>query len=184
MELNELEAEVGVEVPGAALFAVRNAIRAAAREFFVESRAWRVDFGPVPLTPHVTPEVPVGTFLVEATRVEIDDRELLSGQFATSASGGVQLDSRCRGYEVAGEVAVAPSQSVDEIPDHLGNEFRDALVVGALSRLMRIPQAEWSNPQMAVYYQGEFEEAKVRAATRAENGFVIKRARKVRYGGL
>ena len=183
MDFDELEPEVGVEVPGAARFAVMNALRAAAREFFIETRAWRVPFGPVPLSDHVRPGLPPDTFLVEPVEVLIDERPLRSGSFATSADNGIVFAGNRDGTNVSGVAAVAPSGLAVELPERLGNEFRDALVAGALARLMKIPGAEWSNPQMAMYYQGEFEEAKARAATRAEDGFTKKRTRIVRYGG-
>ena len=183
MDLAELEPEVSVEVPGAARFAVQNALRAAAREFFIETRAWRVAFGPLTLSEKVKPSLPMDTFLVEAVRVEVDGQALRAGEFAMSHDGGIVFVGHRSGNEVSGVVAVAPTALLEELPERLGNEFRDALVAGALARLMKIPLAEWSSPQMAAYYRGEFEEATARAATRAEDGFVKKRTRIVRYGG-
>ena len=183
MDLIELEAEVAIEVPGAARFAVLTAIGAAAREFFLETRAWRVAFGPLPVAATLKPKLPADTFLVEAVKVEVDGRVLPSGSFATDNGNGLRLVDAVRGTEVSGEIAVAPSGVAEEIPERLGQEFRDALVMGALARLMRVPGAEWSNPQQAMFYQVEFQEAKDRAATRAEDGFTKKRTRTVRYGG-
>lgn len=183
MELAELETEVGVEVPGAARFAVIAAISAAAREFFLETRAWRVALGPLPWAPSVTPTLPGDTFLVEAVRVEIDGSSLRAGAFAMDNANGLTFADGVRGTEVTGEIAVAPTRDADELPERLGQEFRDAIVYGSLARLMRVPGAEWSNPPQAMYYQAVFEEAKDRAATRAEDGFTKKRTRVVRYGG-
>ncbi len=183
MDLAELEPEVGAEVPGAPRFAVQNAIRAAAREFFVESRAWRHPFCVNPFCPVIHPSLPHDTFLVEAVNVSVDGRELPSGSFGMDNGNGITFAEGVRGREATGVLAVAPTADADELPDRLGNEFRDALVFGALARLMRVPGSEWTDPQRSGYYSMEFEEAKIRAATRAEDGFTRKRTRNVRYGG-
>jgi hypothetical protein len=183
MQLSELEPEVALEVPGAPRFAVIDALVAAAREFFVDSRAWRVPFGPVEMASQIRPSLPGDTFLVEAVRVEVDGERLNSGLYGTGEDDTVVLVDGVRGQWVRGTVAVAPTRDAFEIPERLGQEVRDGLVRGALARLMRIPKAEWSDPQLAMLYQIQFEEAKDRAATRAENGFVKNRTRTVRYGG-
>jgi hypothetical protein len=183
MDFVELEGEVQIETPGAPRFAVVSAIVAAAREFFLESRAWRVAFGPVPMAAEIMPALPPDTFLVEPVEVLVDGTKLRSGEFASSNNGGIVFVNHRSAAQVAGVVAVAPTDLSQDIPDRLGYEFRDTLIHGALHRLMRVPGAEWSNGTLADYYGALFQQGKEKAATRAENGFVHNRTRTVRYGG-
>lgn len=183
MDFAELEGEVQIEVPGAPRFAVVWSIVSAAREFFVESRAWREAFGPVDMAEEVTPTVPADTFLVEPVEIEVDGSKLRSGEFAVTNRGAIVFVNHRSATTVSGVIAVAPTDLAEEIPDKLGYEFRDSLVHGALHRLMRVPGTEWSNPSLSDYYGGLFQQGKEKAATRAEDGFTRKRARTVRYGG-
>ena len=47
------------------------------------------------------------------------------------------------------------------VPEHLFIQSAEQIAEGALSRLLALPAetAEWSNPKMAMYYAGRFEEA-------------------------
>jgi hypothetical protein len=51
------------------------------------------------------------------------------------------------------EVALKPSPSAAGIDDSIFNEYREAIVHGALSRLMLSPKKPYSNPSLATYHQ-------------------------------
>jgi hypothetical protein len=187
MELGELYPRVAIEVPGIALFNIKDAVSEAAYEFCRGSRAWRGEFGPIEYQRDVgeyTLTLPRDAMLVEPTRVELDGKRLPSGSFWSLGTDQLGVVTGLSGHELSGEVAVAPSRLADEMPERLMYEFGDALVYGALSRLLRVPQAEWSDLQRALGYEERFELMKERAATRVENGFKHNRTRVVRYGGL
>lgn len=187
MELRDLHPQVALEVPGVAVFQLQHAVIQAAREFFFATRAWREPMESIAMVPgqsrYAIP-LPPDTVLVEPTRVELDGGRLPSQGWWTTAAGELELSPGYRGHQLTGELALAPGDEADEIPDRIGNEFRDAITYGALSRLLRVPQAEWSDLRLAGVYAGLFNEAKDAAAVRAENGYKSNRTRRVRYGGL
>ena len=80
-------------------------------------------------------------------------------------------------------VALQPTVSDKTVDDRVGNYFREPIVHGALARLFRIPNREWSDKGMAAYYQEMFERGKGEAQVRGVDGFA-KVNRRVRYGGL
>jgi hypothetical protein len=51
---------------------------------------------------------------------------------------------------------LVPVRTATSIPDQLYHEYFDALTQGALAHLMLMPNKEWTNPQLAVGYQGDF----------------------------
>lgn len=80
-------------------------------------------------------------------------------------------------------VAIQPNMGEKTIDDRVGSVFNEAIVQGALHRLLRMPDREWTNYKLASYYGDLFEQAKSTAQVRGVDNFA-KVARKVRYGGL
>ena len=80
-------------------------------------------------------------------------------------------------------VALQPNVAEKTIDDRVGSVFNEVIVHGALYRLFRMPDREWSNPKMSAYYYELFEQGKGVAQVRGVDNFA-KVARKVRYGGL
>lgn len=56
-------------------------------------------------------------------------------------------------------VALAPTPDANEFSDHLWMMRREALKAGALARLLSAPGVTYGNPQMAVAYRAQFDEA-------------------------
>jgi len=50
-----------------------------------------------------------------------------------------------------------PEKTATTLPDVLWNDHEDAISNGARCRLLRLPGRSWSNPELAGYYQREFE---------------------------
>jgi hypothetical protein len=184
--LSELHPRVAIEVPGAPAFAVVGATNEAAADFLRRSRAWRVAFGPMPFLHWQSVykiALPLDTILAEPTEVRIDGSLLRSENFWGASTDEIEVAEGLYGNQLSGQVAVTLTTSATEVPDQVGYEFADAIASGALSRLLRIPGVEWSNPQLAMTYVAGYEEAIDRAATRVANGFKQSRTRTVRYGG-
>lgn len=80
-------------------------------------------------------------------------------------------------------VALQPTMTDRTIDDRVGNQFRETIVHGAMARLFRMPNKEWTEKGMAAYYQELFERGKGEAQVRGVDGFA-KVNRRVRYGGL
>ena len=80
-------------------------------------------------------------------------------------------------------VVLKPTHTSTSCDDYIMNDFRDTIVNGALTRLLRMPRRDWTDYQAAAVYNSLYEE---------QLGRVIKRAKeadspvvaKVRYGGL
>lgn len=79
--------------------------------------------------------------------------------------------------------ALQPNMGEKTIDDRVGAVFNEVIVHGALYRLFRMPDREWSNPRLSSYYYELFEQGKGVAQVRGVDNFA-KVARKVRYGGL
>ena len=80
-------------------------------------------------------------------------------------------------------VALQPNVSDKVIDDRVGSTFNEFIVHGALYRLFRMPDREWSNSRLSAYYYELFEQGKGTAQVRGVDNFA-QVARKVRYGGL
>lgn len=82
-------------------------------------------------------------------------------------------------------VSLKPSRSAREIlNDDMVDLYKDAIVHGAVSRLMLLPRQPWSNPGQATYHLARFEDAILDADNRAQTQYSRHIVRKVRYGGL
>lgn len=80
-------------------------------------------------------------------------------------------------------VQLKPTHRSNSCDDSVMGDYRDAIVNGALYRLLRMPGREWTDYSGAQIYGSLFAEGLVRAereARHADQGV----ARKVRYGGL
>ena len=55
------------------------------------------------------------------------------------------------------KVALKPSPSATGIDDDIFNEYREAIVHGALARMMLSPKKPYSSPQLAPYHAQQFE---------------------------
>jgi hypothetical protein len=193
MNLDVLHGDVAVSAPGAARYAVDEALHQATSEFFRDSRAWLVDLEPqievLPWQTEYPIPMPFGLKLVEPIRLHADGTRLRSevwGMVEDPLTGDpiLRLRGPVSGRLLGGELAVTLGTRNRIVPDRLADMFREAFVYGALSKLLRIPQTQFFAPDLSLMYLARFEEAKERAATRAESGYKHQRTRVVQYGGL
>ena len=68
-------------------------------------------------------------------------------------------------------VALKPSASAAGIDERLFNEYREAIIHGALARLMLSPRKPYTNTQLAQYHQQQFLIQTAMAGTRAARSF-------------
>jgi hypothetical protein len=192
MNLELLHGDVAVTAPGVARFAADEAIHQSAVEFFRDSRAWRVDLDPeIELLPgelEYELGIPFGTKLVEPITLKADEIPLRSntwivGEDPMMGSPKIRFLVEPPGRLVTGDLAVTLNATNRQIPDRLGDAFREAIVHGALARLLRTPQTQFTNFELSMLHGGLYAEMKERAATYAENGYKHKRTRTVQYGG-
>ena len=60
-------------------------------------------------------------------------------------------------YTVSVEVALKPSRTALGVEDWIFETWADAIVSGAIAQLARVPNKEWSNPDLAVYHTMQFD---------------------------
>lgn len=79
---------------------------------------------------------------------------------------------------------VVPTSAMTDIDDYFYDEFHDIWRFGALARLLKMPDRDWTNPAMARYYERKEEDGVKMAKSRAEAEFGQPNQRTMAYGGL
>jgi hypothetical protein len=62
---------------------------------------------------------------------------------------------------------LAPLTSTTQIPDHLFNQWRDALIYGTKARMLESPTQPWSNPKASAHFRDLYDRELRRAKTQA-----------------
>jgi hypothetical protein len=76
-------------------------------------------------------------------------------------------------------VALAPGPSSTDLYDEAWKRHSEAIRFGALTRLFEVPKRAWSDPQLAIYYRGKFEESIKKAQANTHKSHELK-ARRLR----
>lgn len=63
-----------------------------------------------------------------------------------------------------------PSQDATDIPNFIGNEYREVIAWGALGRILTIPGQPYTNPDMGQYFSGKFTEKIDRLSLKGTTG--------------
>jgi len=84
---------------------------------------------------------------------------------------------------VLASVALKPTRTTSNIDTTFSNTYRDGIIYGALYRLLRIPQREWSDTRAANEYFALFNEEVRQAELKARGGDLGVR-RLVKYKGV
>tara|TARA_R100000231_G_scaffold30251_1_gene26683 strand:- start:593 stop:1267 length:675 start_codon:yes stop_codon:yes gene_type:complete len=85
--------------------------------------------------------------------------------------------------EVIASVALKPTRTSNNIDSTISNQYRDAIVYGALYRLLRMPNREWTDIGAAREYLAQFNSEITQAELRARGGDLgVKRT--VKYKGI
>lgn len=81
---------------------------------------------------------------------------------------------------IQGEIVVQPTRTATSIDDVFLDRYQEALVDGALSKLLPVAGTTWYSPDLASYHLGRFESGILEAKSIANGGDMPKR-RVVRY---
>jgi len=115
------------------------------------------------------------TFTVESvatTTITVDaDEDTVTDEGSGDASATI-----CIGGLVVW-VYLQPEKTATALPDILWHDYEDAISSGARWRLLRLPGRAWSNPELAGYYQREFELGKSRGLGITRHGRGTREAR-------
>tara|TARA_B000000475_G_C15923517_1_gene417714 strand:+ start:311 stop:985 length:675 start_codon:yes stop_codon:yes gene_type:complete len=85
--------------------------------------------------------------------------------------------------EVIASVALKPTRTSNNIDSTISNQYRDAIIYGALYRLLRMPNREWTDIGAAREYLVQFNGEIIQAELRARGGDLgVKRT--VKYKGI
>jgi len=85
--------------------------------------------------------------------------------------------------QVIASVALKPSRTSNNIDTTISNQYRDAIIYGALYRLLRMPSREWTDVAAAREYLAQFNNEITQAELKARGGDLgVKRA--VKYKGI
>jgi len=85
--------------------------------------------------------------------------------------------------EVIASVALKPTRTSNNIDSTVSNQYRDAIIYGALYRLLRMPGREWTDVGAAREYLAQFNNEITQAELRARGGDLgVKRT--VKYKGV
>lgn len=171
--------KINVYAPGVAVPTAFMAIRDAANDFCTRTRLWRFeDSFTVSSNEAEAITTPDGSVLLDLELVKFDGVDLLPKTTAW-------LDAHERGWREglltgtpryitqldmntlrlvpgqAGTVAISawlkPADDCLDLPDFLGDQFRECIAFGALARILLIPNQPYTNPQMAQTMMGGFE---------------------------
>lgn len=174
--------EVNPEVPACPHPIMVNAVRNAAIEFCEKTLIWREDLDAItiltdkrgydldPPTDTVI-VVPIyvavdGEIIRPASVDQLDDVSLYQRVLKTSRTYDMISASRLQlGWEPDADLtsglevraALRPSSSADGADTTIYEEWHEDIAAGAKARLMMMPNKNWTNPQLAMYYQNMFD---------------------------
>lgn len=168
--------------PGVATPTAYFGIRQAAIDFCQRTKTWRYedDFD-ISADDAEQITTPSNSVLVDLERVLFEGNDLLPKTTAW-------LDDNVRGWRInadggsvaqyvtqteqntirlvpaaAGHVNIyawlKPSQDADQVPDYLGDQYRETIAHGALARILMMPNMPFSNPQLGAMFLGLFNAA-------------------------
>ena len=181
------------DLPGCPVAALDIAIRQAAIEFCEKSLAYKTSHNPISVisgTAEYAFQPPDQTVVHVITYAKFDDTELQCrvGEYGISNQdwrseegtpkyifGGMTALTLIPAPNVDGTltmiVALKPSPTADGIDDNIFNEYREAIVHGALARLMLSPKKPYSDPGLATYHNLQFTILTGQAGTRSDRSY-------------
>ena len=193
MQLTELLTRVFDDIPSVPQALALRALSDALREFCRRTYAWREPLEDTPIPagePLIDLSIGQGTNIIAVPELRLDGAKIDPAApeevqqlrrrpregdpigFVHYPTGQLELlPSPKRDHVLSGTIVVAPTLGATNLnmPNHIGNEYGDALAAGAKMRLVKMPAQPWSAPDMMQLYASEFymavSEAKLRAAT-------------------
>lgn len=200
MQIQDIVDDITVEVPFPSELTLERAVRQTLADFLRSTQFWREDISITIVggTSRYAIDTPEGSYPFTIARAELIDMAGGSSQLRSSTRVNYISGYTPCNYKVSGsdvlldgdngkrldlEVVLLPARVVEEIPDHVAEPYFEGLRAGAIARLLRMPEKEWTNLKLAAVYERVYDRAKLEA-TREADGSVHRPARKVRYAGL
>lgn len=172
------------DAPGAPAQVVNHALLRTCQQFFHDTRAWSPWLDPTTTIADIAEydiEYPLGSVVVRLERATLDGvpvqisayREIDHDPTDATATPGdgsittadrrlllIRLSTVAAGRVLRVRATLKPSDSATSIPDELAEQFRDAIVAGTLSRLLRTVNRSYSNPDLGAVKEAEYQAAK------------------------
>ncbi|SOD42370.1 phage adaptor protein [Nitrosovibrio sp. Nv4] len=180
------------DVPGCPFAAADIALRQSAITFCEQSLAYKATHGDIAVTSGTASYAfvpPAQAVIHTITYAQFDDDELrITGESGIHIAdwrnetgtpeyimGGATSLTLVPEPDVSGTltmiVALKPSVDATGVDDLLFNEYREAIVHGALSRLMLSPKKPYSSAQLAAYHAQQFTIKTAAAGMRAARNY-------------
>jgi hypothetical protein len=83
-------------------------------------------------------------------------------------------------YPVRIIVSLKPTQSAQDCDEIIFEEYKQAIVDGALAWLMDKPSKDWSNPNLAMLYKQKYDTALINAKNNAQKGYAKRKSFRVK----
>ncbi len=208
MTLNDLIEDLYIYVPNAPEQILKRAYVDAAREFMKETRAWRPVVTSITVVDGKTDEYtlapPSDAEFFDTIFVDYKDDRLPKATYAQIRrrvsphsmnpeyhrfvhADTVQI-SADPGADISADLLVRavarPTKTATEISDWVLEHFQESLDYGALTRLYRMPNRDWTSFDLSEKFEGLFREAINRNTSLAQDDMQTGVPRTVRYGGL
>jgi hypothetical protein len=172
-------------------------LRAAAKEFYLQSRSWNKTIGPHSTTDGAT-QIALVTGDANAQVAWVREVWLQYGDFEeyllpmvrkntnarddhpthffrdTGAPGTIDLWPTPDASEADvlwANVALMPTAAATNLPDLAGSHHFDAILDGAMARFLMMPNRPWSDPQMGIRLGQKFRRAIVEFRAVADAGY-------------
>lgn len=186
--------------PGVHRSVMKRQLVLACREFFQQSWAWRASMGPInivagqnvyDLSPFNAYTDVVGVINVTLNGVPLPPLNQRPPPEGNPPGTATPTSDAPWGYYMVGVSIIAvyptpaknlaqamqvycalrPKQSVKQVPAIAVTNYYDAIMDGALYRLLQQPAKPYSNPALAAYYEGKFRTAIGQYAAEAKKGY-------------
>lgn len=187
----EFYPDVVPEVPGCPNPTIDHALRRAAQRFMADTLAWREWLAAITTNGEFEQFVSAdkSTLVVHLLRATLDGNEIVVytpddmptdwregaagfdiGIFSTNADAVQLVPVQDAGLELAIEAVLKPSNTATGVQDNIFDRYVQAIAAGAKADLLAKP-SDWSNPQLAGYYAGQFQTDIDNVAAEVRSGF-------------
>ncbi|MCH8505058.1 MAG: hypothetical protein LAT50_12125 [Ectothiorhodospiraceae bacterium] len=157
--LSKLMPDVAPEVPGCPNMMALSALRMSARDFLRQTHVWRETLEPMEPgqdepSIHILPALPSGASMLAIVSVTP-----VGGHRKIRAS--LEPPDKLTVYDAYGERfevtrALNLESGENKLPGWLLERVGEHIACGAKYRLLRMPNKEWTDPDLAAHYNGLF----------------------------